>query len=141
MRTPWHIWIVGGLSLAWNAFGATDFLLTQANHAGYMAQFTDAQVAYFRGFPAWVNVSWGAAVLLSVLGSVLILLRLGLAAPVLGLAFLAMVLTDLHNFVLAETPIHAVTGPEALWISAAIFIVALLLWLYARAMRRAGVLR
>ena len=28
-RTPWHLWVVGIVSLAWTAFGANDYLQAQ----------------------------------------------------------------------------------------------------------------
>ena len=27
-RTPWHVWLVGVLSLLWNAYGGYDFIMT-----------------------------------------------------------------------------------------------------------------
>ena len=38
--TPLHLWIVGGLSLAWNAMGGIDYTLTQYKDAAYLAQFS-----------------------------------------------------------------------------------------------------
>jgi hypothetical protein len=28
-KTPWHLWVVGILSLLWNAFGGYDYTMTQ----------------------------------------------------------------------------------------------------------------
>ena len=50
-----------------------------------------------------------------------------------------VVLLDGH--VLAEVSLSSVTGPETKWFSLAIFLAALGLWLYARWMRKARVLR
>ena len=140
MKTPWHIWIVGIVSLLWNAMGAIDYLMTQIRYEPYMAQFTDAQRAYFESFPTWVVASWAAAVWLSVAGSLLILLRSRHAASVLGLVLVFMFVTFLHNFVLAEVKMTEIVGKEAALFTAAIIVVALLLWRYARIMKRRGVL-
>ena len=44
-KAPVHLWIVGGLSLLWNAFGAFDYLMTQLQVEAYMSQFTEEQLA------------------------------------------------------------------------------------------------
>ncbi len=54
--TPLHLWIVGALSLLWNAVGAFDYLMTQTRNQAYMSDFTPEQLEYFYGFPAWVGV-------------------------------------------------------------------------------------
>ena len=141
MKTPWHLWVVGFVTLLWNGMGAVDYLMTQLRYEPYMAQFTDAQRAYFESFPAWVVASWALAVWLSVAGSVLLLMRSRHAATVLGYVLAFMAITFIHNFVLAEVKMTEIVGKEAAWFTAAIIVVAILLWRYARVMRRRGVLR
>lgn len=140
MRAPWHLWLVGIVSLLWNAMGAFDYSATQFAWESYMSQFTPEQRTYFDSFPAWVVSTWALAVWLSVAGSLLLLLRSALAAPCLGIALVAMAATFLHNFVLSDVSMTEIAGPEALGFSAAIAAVAVALFLYARAMRRRGVL-
>lgn len=141
MKTPWHIWAVGGITLLWNAMGAMDYVMTQTRNTAYMAAFTREQLDFFYSFPSWVQGTWAIAVWGGVLGSLLLLLRHRAAVPVFALSFLAMLATSLHNFVLSEVTMTEVTGPEALAFSAVIFVVALVLYLYARAMRGRGHLR
>ena len=33
---PWHLWVVGIVSLLWNAFGAYDFIMTNTQGEAYM---------------------------------------------------------------------------------------------------------
>jgi hypothetical protein len=139
-RTPWHLWAVGILAVLWNGMGAFDYLMTQTRNEGYMGQFTAEQLDYFYGFPAWVVAFWAIAVWGGVLGSILLLLRKKLAEPVFLVSFLAMVVTTIHNYVLSDG-LEVMGGIGTLLFSAAIFVVALLLYLYARAMRDRGVLR
>ena len=141
MKTPWHLWVVGVVTLLWNGMGAMDYVMTQTKNDAYMAQFTPEQLEYFYNFPTWVQASWAIAVWFSVLGSILLLLRNKNAPLVLGISFIAMAATAIHNFILDEVKMHEVTSAFALYFSGAIFVVALLLWLYARAMRRDGILR
>ncbi|MCL7975160.1 MAG: hypothetical protein M8835_11450 [marine benthic group bacterium] len=137
-RTPWHLWVIGIVALLWNLVGAYDYLMTQTENAAYMGRFTAEQLEYWYGFPTWVVASWAIAVWGGVLGAVLLLLKKRLAAPVFLVSFLAMVLTSIHNFLLSDGA--AIMGTPAVAFSGVIFLFALGLWLYARAMARQGVL-
>ena len=137
-RTPWHLWVIGIVALLWNLVGAYDYLMTQTENAAYMGRFTAEQLEYWYGFPTWVVASWAIAVWGGVLGAVLLLLKKRLAAPVFLVSFLAMVLTSIHNFLLSDGA--AIMGMPAVAFSGVIFLFALGLWLYARAMARQGVL-
>ena len=140
-KTPWHIWVIGGVSLLWNAMGLMDFTMSNLRSDAYMAQMTEAQMAFFNGFPLWVTVFWAIAVIGAVLGSLLILLRKKLAVPVFLAAFIAMVITSIHNYLLSPVRITDIAGTGALIFSAIIFVVALLLLFYSKAQARAGHLR
>jgi hypothetical protein len=45
-RIPAHLWVVGALSLLWNAVGAFDYTATQMRLESYMSQFTPQQLDY-----------------------------------------------------------------------------------------------
>ncbi len=139
-KTPWHLWVVGGISLLWNLVGALDFFMTQTRNAAYMKNFTPAQLDFFYGFPFWVVAAWGIATWGGALGSLLLLLRKGVAVPVFLLSFLGMILTTVHNFGLSNG-LKVMGGLGSLAFSVIIFVVGYLLFDYARAMRGRGVLR
>ena len=67
------------------------------------------------------------------------LLRKKLAAGVFLVSFLSMVVTTIYNFGLSNG-LEAMGDPFALVFSALIFVFALLLYLYARAMKNREVL-
>ena len=136
---PWHLWVVGILGFLWNAMGATDYTMTQTRNAAYMGNFTPEQLAFFYGLPAWVVSAWAIAVWGGVLGSLLLLARRGLAAWVFLASLLGMVLTTFRNYVLADG-MQVIGDAFSLAFTAVIFLAALGLFLYARAMRRRGVL-
>ncbi|MBY5991631.1 hypothetical protein [Ferrimonas balearica] len=139
-KTPWHLWLIAVVSLLWNAMGALDYVMTQTRNPEYMAQFSQDQLAFFYGFPAWVVAAWALAVWGGVLGSVLLLMRRALAVPVFLLSLLCMVLTTIHNYVMVDG--LAVIGDSfSLGFTAVIFIVALLLYLYAKSLAAKGVLK
>ena len=138
-KAPWHLWVVGVVSLLWNSVGAMDFVMTQTRNAAYLKGVTPEQLAFFYGFPLWVVIAWGVATWGGVLGSLLLLLRRGLAVCLFLLSLIGMVLTTIHNFGLSNG--MQVMGAGALAFSSTIFVIGVLLWVYARAMRKRGVLR
>jgi hypothetical protein len=138
-RTPWHLWVVGVFAVLWNAMGAFDYLMTETRNEGYMSNFTPEQLEYFYGFPVWVVATWAIAVWGGVLGSVLLLLRKKSAVPVFLVSFLSMVVTSIYNFGLSNG-LETMGDPFSLFFSALIFVFALLLYIYARAMKNRGVL-
>jgi len=138
-RTPRHLWVIGVVTLLWNAMGAFDYLMTQTRNEQYMSSFTQEQLDYFYGFPAWVVAAWATAVWGGVLGSLLLLLRKGLAAPVFLVSFVAMTISTFYNFILADG-LEKMGGLGPALFSAVIFLVALALVFYSRTMRDRGVL-
>ena len=139
VRTPWQLWAIGVVSLLWNCIGAFDYVMTETRNPTYMSAFTPEQLAYFYSFPAWAIATWATAVWGGVLGSVLLLMRRRLAVWVFLISLVAMLLTTLYNYVLSNgLEIFPDAGSKVF--TAVIFLVALGLFLYARAMSRRGVL-
>ncbi|HEV7352402.1 MAG TPA: hypothetical protein VGN74_04660 [Brevundimonas sp.] len=137
-KTPWHLWLVGGVALLWNAFGGVDYILTQTRNAAYLAQFTAEQRAYFESYPVWMEAVWGIGVWGAVAGSVLLLLRMKWAFH----AFLASLVAFAVSVVYGQTSGgNAVMGSTGMIFSAVIFLLGLGFVLYSRAMTRKGVLR
>ncbi len=138
-KTPVHLWIVGVVSLLWNAMGAFDYLMTQTKAEWYMGKFTAEQLEYFYGFPMWVEAAWAIAVCGAVLGSVMLLLRKCLAVPVFVVALVAMVAATIHNYGLSNG-MEVAGDAFSLIFTAVIFLISVALLLYALAMKKKGVL-
>lgn len=145
-KTPWHLWLVGLLGLAWNAFGAWDYLQTKLENREYlemsaepMGVSVDAVIAYFDAYPLWADIAWGLGVWGSVAGSILLLMKSRHAA----LAFLV----SIGGFIVGMVqqvinPMEGVTDNTMLYVmSAVIFALLVGQWLYARAMTTKGVLK
>jgi hypothetical protein len=139
-QTPWHLWVIGGAGLLWSAMGAFDYVMTQTRNEAYMSNFTPEQLVFFYGFPAWVVAAWAVAVWGSVLGALLLLSRRRFAVWVFLISLIAMVITTFHNYVLSNG-MEVVGDTFSLSFAAVIFLVALALFLYARAMHKRDVLR
>lgn len=137
-KAPVHLWIVGVVALLWNAMGAFDYVMTETKNDAYLSSFTPEQVEYFLSLPSWFVAFWAIAVWGGLLGAILLLLRKRAAAPVFAVSFCAMLVTTVHSFVLTDG--MEIMGTAGAIFSAVIFVVALLLVVYARAMRSRGVL-
>jgi len=138
VKTPVHLWIVGVLSILWNAFGAFDYVATQTRLESYMSQFTPEQLEYFYAFPAWLDSAWAVGVWGSVLGSIFLLLRKSWAVWLFGASILGLAVSTVYNFILSDG--MAVMGSGAAIITSVIWAIVLLLFFYARAMAKRGVL-
>ena len=138
-KTPWHLWVVGIVGLLWSAMGAMDYVMTQTKNVEYMAAFTPEQLDFFYGLPTWIIASWAIAVWGGVVGAIFLLFRKSLAVTLFLVSFIAMVITAIHNYGLSNG-LEVIGDTFSLVFSAIIFLVALGLYLYARAMEKRGVL-
>lgn len=140
MKTPFHVWIVGIIALIWNAGGAYDYVMTQTENEAYLAMLSDAQKAFLDNGPIWFETAWAVGVWFSMLGALLLLLRSRLAGPAFGLSLVGLIVSSVYSFGIADRTGMDMT-PTQLGFTAAIYVVLVLLWVYARAMTRRGVLR
>ena len=144
--TPVHLWIVGGLGALWNAFGAYDYLMTKTRNTDYLASMApgvdpNAMLAWVDAFPMWAQFGWGLGVWGGLVGSILLLMRNRWAVLTLGLSALGA-LIGLGYQIAAAPPMPGGLDEGAMAIMPfVIILVALGLFLYARAMRAKGVLR
>jgi hypothetical protein len=142
-RTPVHLWIVGVVALLWNSIGAWDYTATQLQYEPYMSAFTEKQLAYFYGFPAWVVAFWAFGVWGAMAGSVGLLLRKRWAVWAFGLSLVGLAVTTVYNYVLTdglEIMAETMGTGVAMGMNVLIWGIAIVLFLYARAQAAKGVL-
>ena len=144
-RTPMHLWIVGILSLLWNGFGCFDYFMTRTKGAEWISQMMpgvngEQFMAYIDTFPLWASIGWGLGVWFALVGSILLLMRNRLAVMAFGISLIGAVIGigyQLMNPV--DIPeMHA--GFNGL-VPYLVILIALALFLYARAQAAKGVLR
>jgi hypothetical protein len=141
-KTPWHLWVVGVMALLWNAVGALDFTMTQLHSEAYLKDFTAEQKTYFFGLPFWEVLAWGIATWGSLVASLLLLLRRSLACPAFAAALAGALITFGYSYGIADgLKVMGDQATGALIFCGVIIVIAILLLLYARAMRQRGVLR
>ena len=140
---PWHLWVVGVLSLAWNSVGAFDFVSSVTRGEAYLREsgYTQAAIDYYNAMPGWMYVPWVVGVWGAVLGSILLLLRKRLTVPVWGLSFLGALVSLLYGTVITKAPAPPPEQAMMAWFPYVIVLFAAVFAWYAWAMKKAHVLR
>lgn len=138
--TPLSLWLIGGAALIWNLFGMMVYVMTvSATPEQLASQYSEAEIAFVQSVPAWATSANAIAVTAGVIGSVLLLMRRSQALPVFIVSLLALVVQNLHSFVV--TDVVSVFGMVPLYIAATVFVIAIALTLYAYLGQRSGLLR
>ena len=143
---PWHLWVVGVLSLLWNGFGGYDYTMTQVRDRDYIASMveplgmnTDAAMAYYDGFPIWADFFWALGVWGSVAGSVLLLLRSRFAAHAFVVSLVGLI-GGMGYQIGNPMPVLTDTVVPMVFTVVILAVIVLLIW-YARRQTATGVLR
>ncbi|MDE1466124.1 hypothetical protein [Aurantiacibacter sp. D1-12] len=137
--TPWHLWVIGIVSLLWNAGGIMSYLMTELNMLDSL-EMTPDQIAYFSSFPTWAVAFWAMGVWGAFIGSALILLRRKLAVTSFGISIVGLIGTTYYERFVGDLPESFNTAGQYAF-AAAIWIITIALFFYARAMTARGVLR
>ena len=140
---PWHLWVVGVLSLLWNGFGAYDFIMTTTQGEAYFraSGFDDAMIAYFNAMPSWMYVPWTLGVWGALAGSILLLMQSRWAVHAFGLSLLGAVVSLIYGQAINPMPALPPAMAMMAWMPYVIALIAALLAWYAWSMGKKGVLR
>ncbi len=137
---PWYLWVVGIVSLAWNAFGANDYLQTMLHNQAYLAAEPPAVIAWMARFPMWEVALWALGVWGAVTGSLLLLARSRHAVTAFALSLAGLAGSSAYQWLVNPPPAEGRSG-AMIAIVAVIWAVAVgLLW-YSRRMQARGELR
>ena len=142
-KAPIHLWIVGILSLIWNGFGCTDYLMTRMHNMEWLAQSggdPQAMLDWVDGFPIWAQSGWALGVWMGLLGAVLLLLRSRWAVWSFGLSLVGAILGLGYQITMAP-PLAGADDMFSRVMPYVIILVAVALFLYARAQAAKGILR
>lgn len=135
-KTPRHLWVVGGVTLLWNAIGIFSYMMTRLDKLEALGM-TANDTAFFNSFPAWANALWALGVWGAFFGSVLILARSRWAVPSLIISVVGLVGTTYFQRVMIELP----EKHDSIPLSVTIWVITLFMLWYAHRMRGQGVLR
>ena len=143
-KAPIHLWIVGLLSLLWNAMGSTDYYMIRTRNIEWIAQSPgispDAMLAWVDSLPIWAQLGWGLGVWMGLAGSILLLLRRGWAVPAYALSLLGAA-AGLLNPLVGSPPPEALAQGFMRYMPIVIFAIAGALFYYANRQKQAGRLR
>jgi hypothetical protein len=103
VKTPWHLWLVGVLTLLFNAMGVMSYAMTKF---GMLAEagMTPDQIAFMNAYPALASGFWALGVWGAFAGSVLLLLRSRFAVPAMLVAMVGLIGTTVYNYALIDVP-------------------------------------
>ena len=144
-KPPIHLWIVGGLATLWNGFGCFDYFMTRTRGTAYIESMMhtddgEAIMAYINGFPIWAAAGWGLGVWGGLAGAILLLMRHRWAVPVLLVSLVGAIVGIGYQLANPSGIPELSKGVNAV-IPYVIIIIAIVLFVYTRAMRMRGVLR
>jgi hypothetical protein len=137
-KTPAHLWVVGILALLWNLMGVFDYLATQFKIESYMGQFTQEQLDYFYGIPAWAVAGWAIAVWIGLVATVGLLLRRKWSVMAFTISLAGLALSSIYTLVLTNG--LEIMGSAATVMTVVIWVVSIFLVWYSRQQAKAGVL-
>ena len=135
-KAPWHLWVVGILSLLWNASGAYTIMSAQS---GAVMDMDPPEVAYYAAQAPWFVAVTDLVLISAVLAAIALLLRSRWAVHLYGLSIAGIVVTSIYDIAAGTALLLQDQG----WLILEVVTLglAILQLLYAAAMRKKGVLR
>jgi len=140
-KTPWHLWVVGVVSLLINAFPVADFTLTNMQNEFWLSPLTAAQRSFILGAPLWADAFWALGGFGAFIGSLLLLMRSRHAVTAFILSIVGLAGSTLYQHVLQGETTRELFQNVALYVTLTIWVIMLALLFYARAMKAKGLLR
>lgn len=142
VRTPMHLWIVGGLALLWNCFGAYDYVMTRMHNMTYIAQSMPgvdphAALAWVDGMPLYAQVGWALGVWGGLIGALMLVMRSRYALWAFAVSMLGIVLGMGYQLLLAP-PLNGAGGKIIQYV---VILIGAALLAYSQAMVKRGILR
>jgi hypothetical protein len=137
---PWHLWLVGLLTLAWNAMSCYSHVMTLTQNAAYFRAtgVTPEIAAYLAAVPAWYVVTWTIGVWGGLLAAAGLLMRKSWAVWLFAASQLAMAVNSVWT--LLNPDAHEVLGIGGSIMAVAVMAIGALVVLYSMAMKRRGIL-
>jgi hypothetical protein len=132
-------WLIAGAGLIWNFFGLMIYVMTvRATPEQLAAQYDAAQIAFMESVPVWATSANAIAVTAGVLACILLLMKRSLALPLFIVSLVALLVQDLHSFVLED--VISVFGMVPAYIQGTVLAVQIGLIFYTRSAKNKGLL-
>lgn len=135
-KAPWHLWVVGVLSLLWNATGAWTIMSAQS---GAPMDMDATEIAYYAAQAPWFVAMTDLVLISAILAAVALLLRSRWAVHLYWLSIAGIVVTAVYDIAAGTALLLQDQG--WLILSCVTTGLAIVQLLYAIAMHKRGVLR
>jgi hypothetical protein len=135
-KAPWHLWVVGLLSLLWNASGAYTIMSAQS---GAAMDMDASEIAYYAAQAPWFVAVTDVALIGATLAALALLLRSRWAVQLYALSIAAIAVTAVID--IAQGTALLLTDQGWLILQCVTAGLAIAQLLYALVMRGRGVLR
>lgn len=126
VRPHFSFWILAGAGLVWNLLGCLNYI-TQSNPET-VAQMPEVYQVIIAGRPSWATAAFAIGVFGGAVGCILLLMRKGVAFPVLILSLVGVIFTSIFTTTIVGMVSSTVFS---------VLVSAALLW-YASIARRVG---
>lgn len=138
-ETPMTHWLIAGAGLIWNFFGLMIYVMTvRATPEQLAAQYNATEIAFMESVPVWATSANAIAVTTGVLACILLLMKRSLALPLFIVSLVALLVQDLHSFVLED--VIGVFGMVPAYIQGAVLAIQIGLIFYTRSAKNKGLL-
>lgn len=134
-RTPWHLWVVGVITLLWNSIGGFSYTMTRLGQLESLGM-GEAEIAFFASYSPIANTFWALGVWGAIACSLLVLLRSRFAVHAIVVAIIGLIGSNYFQYT-ADVPetLQSAVLPILIW-STTIFLL-----MYTRRLASEGVLR
>lgn len=138
-KPSWLFWVVSLFALLWGAFGIFDFYMTKTGDEEYLKDFPPEMIGWIAEFPMWRVLLWGLGVGAGLIGALLLIMRRGVAVPVLWTGVGALLVGFVgHDLLMADGVKHY--GTEGIIASIVIIMITVAIAWYASRAKGHGVL-
>jgi hypothetical protein len=135
-KAPWHLWVIGILAVLWNSSGAYTIVMAQQ---GMLAGVSAGEAAYYAAQLPWFVAVTDVALLGGILGGLALLLRSRMAVVLFAISLVAIVATNGYDLAMGTSRMF--TNTTTVMVTCLIWVLAIVQFLYAMAMKKHGVLR
>ena len=137
LRAPWHLWVLGTITLLYGLLAAYDSVQTLVGGEDYMraSGMTDAQLSYFTSTPWWFDTASFVSTWSGLLAAVALLLRKRIAALLYAVGAAATFVSAIYLYLLSDGT--AAMG-DLRYAPIVIGTVMALMALYARVLAKRG---
>lgn len=139
-KPPMSFWAISTAALIWNLFGFFVYLMqVTASPTELSDAYSAEQVAFIQTTPVWATSTFAIAVTTGVLACVMLLLRRSWAVTLFVVSFVAVMVQNIHSFVLNN--VIEIFGPSPAFIQATVVAVGVAMIWYSRRAKKNGWLK